>query len=92
MAVTQGVKLKLNVLYLKSFQVQPNGFQQLGIGGWVVYVVVDGKAELRPVTLGQSAGSRLEVLSGLSDGEMVVVRGNERLRPGQPVNATLAGG
>jgi RND family efflux transporter MFP subunit len=61
-------------------------------GGWLVYVVVDGKAEPRPVTLGQSTGSRLEVLSGLSAGDMVVVRGNERLRPGQPVNATLAGG
>ena len=60
-------------------------------GGWIVYVVVDGKAELRPVTLGQSAGSRLEVQSGLSAGEMVVVRGNERLRPGQSVKATLAG-
>ena len=61
-------------------------------GGWVVYAVVDGIAEARPVTLGQSAGGRLEVLSGLSEGDLVVVRGNERLRPGQQVNASLAGG
>lgn len=61
-------------------------------GGWVVYVVVDGVAEIRPVVLGQPTDSRMEVLSGLSPGDLVVVRGNERLRPGQPVNATPAGG
>lgn len=61
-------------------------------GGWIVYVIVDGAAEPRPVTLGQSAGGRLEVLTGLTAGDLVVVRGNERLRPGQSVNATPVGG
>lgn len=50
-----------------------------------VYVVEDGKAVMRPVELGQAVGSRLAVLSGLEAGELVVTRGNERLRPGQPV-------
>jgi len=35
------------------------------------------------VELGESVGARFEVLSGLEPGETVVVRGNERLRPGQ---------
>ncbi|MEM7424321.1 MAG: efflux RND transporter periplasmic adaptor subunit, partial [Pseudomonadota bacterium] len=61
-------------------------------GGWVVYVVVEGAAKLSPITLGQSAGDRMEVLTGLSPGDMVVVRGNERLRPGQAVNANRNGG
>ncbi|MEL6997867.1 MAG: efflux RND transporter periplasmic adaptor subunit [Pseudomonadota bacterium] len=61
-------------------------------GGWIVYAVVDGVAEVRPVTLGQSAEGRLEVLDGLAAGDLVVVRGNERLRPGQQVNASPAGG
>jgi RND family efflux transporter MFP subunit len=51
----------------------------------LVYVVIDGKAVPRKVELGESYGSRFEVLSGLRPGELVVTRGNERLRPGQPV-------
>lgn len=54
-------------------------------GGYIVYVVKGDKAELRPVKVGESIGTRVEVLSGLEPGEFVVVRGNERLRPGQAV-------
>lgn len=61
-------------------------------GGWMVFVVADDKAEPRPVTLGQTAGGRMEVIDGLAPGEIVVVRGNERLRPGQTVTATPVGG
>ncbi len=53
--------------------------------GYIVFVVVGGKAEPRPVRLGEAAGIRMEVLSGLTPGDLVVVRGNERLLPGQPV-------
>jgi hypothetical protein len=35
--------------------------------------------------LGVAVGSRFEVVEGLQPGEVVVVRGNERLRPGQAV-------
>lgn len=51
----------------------------------IVFVVTDGKAELRPVRLGEAVGSQFEVVEGLSPGDLVVVRGNERLRPGQAV-------
>lgn len=61
-------------------------------GGWMVFVVEEDKAQPRPVQLGQAAGGRMEVLGGLSAGEVVVVRGNERLFPGQPVNATMTEG
>jgi RND family efflux transporter MFP subunit len=54
--------------------------------GAIVYVVRDGKASPQPVTLGAAVGSRLEVMAGLGEGDNVVVRGNERLRPGQPVS------
>lgn len=53
--------------------------------GDLVFAVEDGKAVPRPVRLGQAVGSRLQVLDGLKDGETVVIRGNERLQPGQPV-------
>lgn len=50
-----------------------------------VYVVVNGVARPRDVVLGEAIGSRFEVRSGLAPGERVVVRGNERLTPGQAV-------
>lgn len=55
-------------------------------GKQVVYVVVDGKVNISPVTLGEAIGQRFIVLSGLNPGDKVVVRGNERLRPGQNVS------
>jgi len=56
-----------------------------------VYVVIDGKVEVRPVTIGDSLGTRFEVTSGLSVGETVVIKGNERLRPGEPVAVQVKG-
>jgi len=53
--------------------------------GYIVYVVEEGKAQLRQVELGEAAGNRTEVLSGLIAGDLVVTRGNERLQPGQDV-------
>ena len=50
-----------------------------------VYVVKNSTAEARTVRLGVAIGSRFEVLSGLKDGESVVIRGNERLQPGAKV-------
>lgn len=55
--------------------------------GWLVYAVVDDAAQPRAVTIGDSAGTSIEITSGLSEGDIVVIRGNERLRPGQPVRA-----
>ncbi len=54
-------------------------------GKYIVFVVEDGVARLRTVTLGEAVGSRFEVLTGLKAGDQVVVRGNERLRPNQKV-------
>lgn len=54
-------------------------------GNTFVYVANGGVADFRPVILGEAVGTRFEVISGLGPGELVVVLGNERLRPGQPV-------
>jgi RND family efflux transporter MFP subunit len=58
-------------------------------GGWTVFVADEGKARPRPITLGVALGDRYEVLSGLQVGDLVVVRGNERLRPGQDITPNL---
>jgi len=47
--------------------------------------MVMGKAVPRPVKLGDAVGGRFVVLGGIKPGDIVVVRGNERLRPGQAV-------
>lgn len=54
-------------------------------GGWVVFTDEDGKAMPRPVEIGAAIGDRFEVVSGLEPGDVAVVRGNERLRPGQAI-------
>ena len=54
-------------------------------GQTVVYVVDGETAMPRILRIGESLGSRLEVLDGLENGELVVVRGNERLSPGTRV-------
>jgi RND family efflux transporter MFP subunit len=51
----------------------------------IVFVVQDGKVMPRSVRLGESVGNRFEVLSGLQEGDLAVIRGNEVLRPGQAV-------
>ena len=56
-----------------------------------VYVASEGTAQIRPVQLGAAVGGRFEVLGGLGPGEPVVVRGNERLQPGQAVTVAGAG-
>lgn len=56
----------------------------------MVYITADGKAQPRTVILGEAVGPRFEVLDGLSEGELVVVRGNERLQPGLEVRVEEA--
>ena len=58
------------------------------LGKTVVFLHEDGKAVIKPVRLGEAVGSRLIVESGLAAGDLVVVRGNERLRPGQEISFT----
>lgn len=58
-------------------------------GGWTVFVAAEDEAQPRTVTLGVPLGDRYEVVSGLQEGDLVVVRGNERLRPGQAIAPNL---
>lgn len=49
------------------------------------FVVEDDRARARTVSLGESVGQRFEVKDGLKEGDIVVTRGNERLRDGERV-------
>ncbi len=54
-------------------------------GGPQVYVVEDDAVSPRRIVTGEAVGNRMEIVQGLKAGDMVVTRGNERLRPGQAV-------
>jgi RND family efflux transporter MFP subunit len=56
-------------------------------GADVVYVMVDGKAERRVVTLGGTQGDARQVLRGVSGGEAVIVDAPATLKDGDPVKA-----
>lgn len=48
--------------------------------GWAAFVAEQGKARLRPVQVGKRNGLSAEILSGLSEGESVIVHPNEQIR------------
>ena len=56
-----------------------------------VFVVdKDGKAQIRPIQVGIRLAGKAEVIKGLEAGEMVVVEGIQKLRPGGPVKLAPA--
>jgi multidrug efflux pump subunit AcrA (membrane-fusion protein) len=52
-----------------------------------VYVVKDGKTEERIVTLGEKVDRRIEVVTGLNDGELVVAEPRGRVIDGMLVRS-----
>ncbi len=58
-------------------------------GQYFVFVILDGKAARRAVTLGVRSPGEVEVNSGVDAGEQVVVGGLEMLQDGAPVKATV---
>lgn len=88
----QSVTLLVPVSEEKSVLTVPKDALVQGRGGWIVYIAEEGKAQPRPVQIGAAVADRFEVLSGLQEGQQVVVRGNERLRPGQDIMTGPPGG
>ncbi|MDE6483330.1 MAG: efflux transporter periplasmic adaptor subunit, partial [Rikenellaceae bacterium] len=59
--------------------------KQTGSGDKYVYIVRDGKAEFVKVELGRRMDTLYEVLSGVEEGDTVVVTGQTRLNDGMEV-------
>ncbi|MDP8248512.1 MAG: efflux RND transporter periplasmic adaptor subunit [Candidatus Tritonobacter lacicola] len=59
-------------------------------GHKVVYVVNEGKASMRKVTIGLEQGQRVQVTDGVRAGEMVVIAGNLNLKDGAKVQLVKA--
>jgi len=60
-------------------------------GRYAAFVAIDGTARVRELTLGRRSGVRVEVLSGLEDGEELIVSTLARLQNGTPVTTTNRG-
>jgi membrane fusion protein (multidrug efflux system) len=56
--------------------------------GVYVFVVVDGKAAVKRIKVGDESGTGIVVESGLSVGDLVIVEGLQSIRPGAAVRAT----
>ncbi|MAM37011.1 MAG: RND transporter [Erythrobacter sp.] len=59
--------------------------------GWAVFVVVDGKAELRKVRIGRNNGVQAQVLEGLKKGETVILYPASDLADGTRVERRTKG-
>jgi membrane fusion protein (multidrug efflux system) len=51
----------------------------------------EGKVAVRPVTVSRVVGDRWLVEDGLAPGDRVIIEGLQKIRPGDPVQATEAG-
>jgi multidrug efflux system membrane fusion protein len=88
----QFVNIRLMVSVLKDALAAPVAAVQHGAPGDYAYVVVDGKAAVRVLKLGQTDGDQVQILSGLATGDQVVVDGADRLREGAEVRVVAGGG
>jgi multidrug efflux system membrane fusion protein len=60
---------------------------QRGVPGTFVYLInADNTVSVRPVKLGVTDGDRVEVLSGLTPGDRIVIDGADKLRDGAKIN------
>jgi RND family efflux transporter MFP subunit len=62
-----------------------------GTNGLRVATVTNGRASLVPVTLGRDYGDSIEVLSGLTGDEQVIVNPPDSIDPGEPVQVLQVG-
>jgi len=81
----QAVDVFLRIAERAKAVVVPASAVATGQQGDYVYVVVDGKAQLRPVVVAEAREREIVVGKGLAAGETVVVEGLLKLRPDSPV-------
>ncbi len=54
-------------------------------GKHIVYVDMNGKAELRTITIGAAGATEVEIISGLKNGEQLITNGQQSLQDGDLV-------
>jgi RND family efflux transporter MFP subunit len=85
--VGQTLRISVPTSNVREALVVPRDALVLRPGGISLFVVDgDQKAKQVTVTTGIGSGDQIEVIGDLSDGDSVIIRGNERLRSGQSVS------
>ena len=85
--VGQTLRVSVPTSNVREALVVPRDALVLRPGGISVFVVdSDQNAKQVMVTTGTGSGDQIEVIGDLSDGDTVIIRGNERLRSGQTVS------
>ena len=59
--------------------------KQSGSGDRYIYVYKDGKVSYQKVELGRRMGNKYEIVSGVENGDQVVITGQNRLSNGMEV-------
>ncbi len=77
--LTLQLETKENVIVVSNEAVLPTP------KGKSAFVVKEGKAEKRVVKTGIEQAAQVEIISGISVGEMLIVSGNQKLKDGVPV-------
>jgi len=87
----QFVNVRMKLDTLRGVIVIPSAAVQRGAQGLFVYLVkADKTVAPRPVKLGPTEGQTVAVTEGLAAGDLVVVDGMDRLRPGAAVEVAAA--
>ena len=84
----QFVRVRLTGAVRPNAVAVPQKAVQQGSKGHFIWVVKDGKAQYRPVVVGEMSGTDWVIRQGLNDGEQVVVDGVQSLSGGVAVNVT----
>jgi membrane fusion protein, multidrug efflux system len=88
----QMVNISLRVDTLESQLVVPTAAVQNGQQGTFVYLVdEDSRVHLKPVQVGITTATESDILSGISEGDRVVIDGTDRLLEGAAVRVRKAG-
>ena len=83
--INQNMNLKIFLKSKKQIKTIVKDALLIKNGNTVVYVIEDNIAKLKPIKIGIPYQDSIEVIEGLKEGEKIVIRGNERLRPNQKV-------
>ncbi|MDY3330675.1 MAG: efflux RND transporter periplasmic adaptor subunit [Pelistega sp.] len=70
-----------------AVMVPTQAIQRRADGSNLVFVIEEGKVAARPVTLGEEADNKTQIVTGLNAGDQLIVEGFTKIGPGMPVNA-----
>ncbi len=75
--------VRLSVGEREALVIPRDGLNRLpGTGSYYVYLVKHGKALLKNIQIGEIQGNYAEVTDGLKEGDLVIVKGQNRVRDG----------